>query len=885
MVGKVISHYRIEEKLGEGGMGVVYRARDLSLPRNAAVKFLSREIATEEQRRRFQQEAQAASSLNHPNILAVYEAGTEEGQQYLITEFVDGVTLREWVRRERPSLRQMLELMTGIADALACAHEAAIVHRDVKPENILIARQGYAKLADFGVAKLADGATAEGETRLTPVKHTRTGAIVGTVPYMAPEQISGGLVDARVDIFAFGAVLYELVAGCHPFEGKTDADVLHAILRLPPKPIADLRADTPAPLRFALEKALEKDPADRYQTMREFVVDLKRCLRAKPSEQEAAPLRAVVRRRWLPSAVAIAVATGLAVAALTIWRLRPSEAPAPNPLEGAKFTRLTDFEGTELDAEISNDGRFVVFVSDRDGPFDAWVTQVGTGQFVNLTKGRVPELLADVNRNVGFFYDGAEVWLRAQTRGADGKLLESRLLRIPTLGGAPQPFLDPGVNMASSPDGSKIVYHGFAVGDPMFVADRTGSNPRQIYIANAGIHCHYPAWSADGQFIYFVRGIPPGAMDVWRIAANGGEAERLTFHNSKVGYPAPLDDRTLLYVATAEDASGSWLYTLDLQRRRSRRASFGVEQYISISAGAPAPGRPRRLAATVANPSVNLWSVPVTEHVVDETGATRVSVPTVRASAPRFGPDSILYLSSKGGGEGLWKFQDEVASELWNAANGAVAAAPAVSPDGSHVCFPVRQQGRVTLYVMNANGTGRRQLAESLDVRGAPSWSPDGRWLAVAADDEKNGPRVFKVPVDGQAPVRLVDSLSLNPAWSPDGRFIVYAGPDQGGQFPLKAVTPDKQPYPLPELFLRRGAERFCFLPKSHTLVTLQGEFWNRQQDFWLIDLDTHRQRQLTRLRPGSLIAGFDVSPDGRQIIFDRARDNADIVLIDLPPR
>ena len=883
MLGKIISHYRIEEKLGEGGMGVVYRARDTLLPRNAAVKFLSRDVATEDQRHRFQQEAQAASSLNHPHILAVYEAGTDDNQQYLITEFIDGVTLREWARQQRPSLGRILDVMIGIAEALACAHEANIVHRDVKPENILVARQGFAKLLDFGVAKLIEGVAPDRQTRTSGPK-TKVGAVVGTIPYMAPEQVSGEPVDARADVFAFGAVLYELLGGQHPFEGKTDADVLHAILRVPPRPLAALRPDIPSAVRFIVEKALEKDPADRYQMMRELVIDLKRSARGKSTDADAGAPTTVARPQRRFGVVAAGLISGMALAMLAGWLTRQPDAPALNPLEGAKFARVTDFEGAEFDADISEDGRLVVFLSDRDAGFDVWVTQLGTGQFINLTKRHIPELLSDFNRNVGFLHDTAEVWLRKQGRSPNGRLLTSSLWLFPTLGGQERPFLDPAVAMALSPDGSRIAYHTFAPGDPIFVADRTGSNPRQIYVATEGLHCHYPAWSPDGRFVYFVRGIPAGGFDIWRVPSTGGEAERLTFHNSTAGYPTALDERTLLYVATAEDGSGSWLYTLDLQRRQSRRVSLGVEQYLSIDATRRVAGKPSRLVATVANPSVNLWSVPIGERIVDDTAVTRLTVPTVRASAPRVGPEYLVYLSPRGGGEGLWKLQGDIGTELWNAANGPVAAAPAISPNGTRVAFPIRQQGRATLHVMNANGTGVQRLAESLDVRGAVSWSPDGRWIALAANGE-SGPRVFKVPVDGQAPVQLVDSLSLNPVWSPDGEFIVYGGPDVGGVFPLKAITPNGQAYPLPDLTLRRGAERFCFLPKSRTLVTLQGEFWNRQQDFWLIDLEKNSSRQLTRLRPGYMVNSFDISPDGRQIIFDRARENSDIVLIDLPPR
>jgi serine/threonine protein kinase len=348
MLGRTVSHYRIEEKIGEGGMGIVYRARDLNLPRSAAIKFLSSNATTEDQRRRFQQEAQTASSLNHPQILAVYEAGTEDGQQYLITEYVDGVTLGDWARRVRPSVRQTIEVMAGVADALACAHDAGIVHRDIKPDNVLISKQGHAKLTDFGVAKLLESPSVDDEGTRTG---TLLGAVVGTVPYMSPEQANGAAIDRRSDIFSFGTVLYELVAGQRPFTGAAHADVLHAILHASPKPLAELRPDAPHELSLVVEKALEKDPADRYQSMREVVVDLRRLLRRSASPAPVPHVRARRHRQWW----ALAGLAALLVL-LVAWLGRRAESAWQNPLASARFERLTDFGGAELDAAISTDG-------------------------------------------------------------------------------------------------------------------------------------------------------------------------------------------------------------------------------------------------------------------------------------------------------------------------------------------------------------------------------------------------------------------------------------------------------------------------------------------------------------------------------------------------
>src|SRR5215831_19286869 len=285
MAGVRLSTYEIVAHIGSGGMGDVYRARDTKLNRPVAIKFLSADLADASARRRFQREAQMASSLNHPHILTVHDTGEFEGQQYLVTEFVDGFTLREWARHERPSSRRIVDLAIGIADALASAHQAGILHRDIKPENILVSKSNHAKVVDFGLAKVIDPEDPRNaKTRWISKEMTRAGIIVGTVAYMSPEQAAGRPVDARSDVFAFGAVLYELLAGRRPFEGDSDMILLHAIQYSPLRPLAEMRPDIPGELRNLVEKALEKDTADRYQSMREMVVDLKRIQRMKSGE-------------------------------------------------------------------------------------------------------------------------------------------------------------------------------------------------------------------------------------------------------------------------------------------------------------------------------------------------------------------------------------------------------------------------------------------------------------------------------------------------------------------------------------------------------------------------------------------------------------------------
>jgi Tol biopolymer transport system component len=396
------------------------------------------------------------------------------------------------------------------------------------------------------------------------------------------------------------------------------------------------------------------------------------------------------------------------------------------------------------------------------------------------------------------------------------------------------------------------------------------------------VHSHHLSWSPDGRYLYFSHGVPPDQMDVWRIPSGGGPAERITQQDSRVAYPVAIDDRSLFYTATAGDGSGPWLYSMDLEDRTAVRLSTGVEHYTSISASREVPGAPRRLVATVSNPDVALWSVPIGGRIAGEDSARRLELATARSAAPRFGPDSSLYyLASLGGADAVWRRSASGAREIWRADEGAVIGAVAVAPDGRRICFPVLQAGRSTLRCTTPDGAGLRTVAESLDVRGAPAWSPDGKWIAVGA---RVGRRVgvVKVAVDGGTPVRLLDSVASNPVWSPDGSYIVYSGASRARSVPVKAVRPDGTPHPFPALLVDRVGDSYRFMPGSSQLVVKLGGF--RQQDFWVVDVATGARRRLTRLRPGNSLRRFDVSPDGRQLVFERVRENSDVVLIELPP-
>ena len=374
--GTQLGPHRILERIGEGGMGEVFRAIDTRLNRSVAVKFLSQELSDERQRR-FQQEARLASALNHPHILTVYETGEFESQPYLVTEFVDGGTLRDWTGSTKPGWRQAVALLVGVADGLTCAHEAGILHRDIKPENILVSRNGYAKLADFGLAKLVEGEPGEHRTRTPSENRTRSGMILGTIAYMSPEQAAGKPVDRRSDVFSFGVVLYEVLAGRRPFEAATDLEVLQAVMHAP-APIADLPPDLPVGLRMAVEKALEKDPAERYQSMRELVVDLRRLVRQ--SGETTAPPGVLVPRRWRIPVLAVSALLLLALTVVAYFGLRqrsagsaPAAGKTPTPEAYRAYLKGMAFPQNAGRTQIQTGIRYLEEAIRLDPGFDqAW---------------------------------------------------------------------------------------------------------------------------------------------------------------------------------------------------------------------------------------------------------------------------------------------------------------------------------------------------------------------------------------------------------------------------------------------------------------------------------------------------------------------------------
>ena len=885
-VGRTMGCYVLQRLLGVGGMGVVYAARDTKLERDVAIKILPRAFTSNPERlARFEREARMLAAVNHPNICAIYGLEESDGIRYLVLELIDGQTLADVVQRDvralepgsstvRPGNRTGLEISDAlvigrqIVDALEAAHERGIVHRDLKPANIKITSAGVVKVLDFGLAKATDDAPA-------PAGGTRDGLILGTAAYMSPEQARGKVVDKRADIWAFGCILYEMLTGRLAFRGETDSDIIGKILEREPDWSA-LPAATPAAVRRLLLRCLAKDPKQRFRDVGDVRIEMDRIDDVLPGVPNDVAPRAARARTWLPWTVVAIVAAVVAVSEM--------RRPVPlldNPLANAQFSRVTNWDGDELYAQISPDGKWVAFFSDRAGQMDLWLSQVGTGEFRNLTEGIRPHpVAAGIIRRVGFSGDSSQVWFEIPGEGG------YRLM--PLIGGGSRPFLGRGDGAPSwSTDDARVVYFNTSGGDPLFVADRSGADARRIVVDQdengalffaPSMHNHNPIWSSDNQWIYLVHGTDPtDDMDVWRVRPSGGSPERMTDQHADINFLAPLDARTLLYVARAKDRAGPWLWALDVERRLARRVTTGLEQYTTVSASRDG----RRVVATVANPTATLLQVPLLDRPAEDSDVQPYQLPSARAFAPRFGGTSLFYLSGRGAGDGLWRFHDGQTSEVWKGADVALSEPPAVSPDGSRVAVVVRQRGKRHLTIMSADGTSIRTLAASIDIQGAAGhgtadWSPDGAWIAAGGSDEK-GPGLFKIPVNGGEPVRLTAGPAINPVWSPDGTLIVYAGVLVGGRVPILGIRPDGATVDLPAVHAQLGGG-YRFLRNGTGLVYL-----TQPQDLWLLNFSTKTTRQLTRLSNHGTLRTFDITPDGRQIVFDRTRDNSDVVLIELP--
>ncbi len=739
MIGRTISHYKILEKVGEGGMGVVYRAQDTHLNRSVAIKVLQPgAVADPERKNRFVQEAKAASALNHPNIIHVYDINTAEGTVFIAMEYVAGRTLDRLIGRKGLRIGEALQYAVQIADALAAAHAAGIVHRDIKPANIMVNDKGLVKILDFGLAKLteqAGGDEAEATVTMKQAAKTEKGTILGTVAYMSPEQAEGRKVDARSDIFSFGAVLYEMIAGRAAFQGDSKVAILSAILTKDPKAVSDTVETVPRDLEKIISRCLRKDPEYRFQHMDDLKVALRELKEDSDSGRLPAPERAVARPSRRIAAVAGGVILLAAVADVTWWLTR--RPPARQALE---LTRITSDAGLTYYPALSRDGKLLAYASDRsgEGNLDIWLHQIGGREPIRLTRHAADD------SEPSFSPDGTRIAFRSEREGGG-------IYAIPTLGGGEQRLVDQGRSPRFSPDGNWIAYW---VGDPsnfnpnkIFIIPSSGGQPRQLQAKM--FSADYPIWSPDGKHLLFL-GVEEGNAPMrerfdWYVAPVEGGAATSTGARISLHQHAVTDDRLyhagdwfgdqILFSIGTETQSSLWrarIFSRDWRLEGAPErltAGTGVDVQPSVAAG---PDGALRLVFASSSGNPELWSLPADVNQGKVSGEMRRLTSNATADmSPTVSRDGKLigFMSDRPSRD-LWVKDLDTGTETAVATGPLAELAPLVSPDGSRVAYYVfdpQETPGFTVYTVSVRGGVPKKLGEPCD----------GPFYYVSADETK----------------------------------------------------------------------------------------------------------------------------------------------------
>ena len=745
MIGQTLSHFEILEKLGEGGMGVVYKARDTHLDRLVAIKILPPDkVGDRDRRLRFVQEAKTASALNHPGIVTIHDIAQHDGVDFIAMEFVSGRTLDHVIPRRGLRLNETVDYGIQIADALAAAHAAGIVHRDLKPSNIVVTEQGRIRILDFGLAKLVErpgtGVWDEGPTNTLTAVATAQGAIVGTVAYMSPEQAEGKVVDGRTDIFSFGSVLYEMVTGQRAFAGDTPLSTVTAVLREEPKQVSLMREDVPRELERVITRCLRKDPERRWQAMSDIKVALREL---KEEVDSGAPAASAVprfrpgRALWAVAALSLVVLAG-AISVL-VWRNRSAgeTAPVPTPFTAIP---LTAYPGREQQPSFSPDGNSVAFAwnGEAEENWDIYVKLVGAGSPQRLTTDPALEL------SPAWSPDGSSI--------AFGRVRDDRrvaILVVPSRGGPEREVLEVvragvlgrGEILAWSADSRFLaVATSPAEAEPVVLTavDLATGATRPLTKPSSGFDTHLlPSISPDGRTLAFVRqgrGLRTGKLHVQALSASF----------EPVGEPRQLAGKPEFYHGVAWSATGRdlivssgssgnvalWRVPLQHPEQLERLSPFGDE--CRQPAVAALQGR---LAFTRASWDENTWRMTLSE-------------PGRAAGAPV----RVIGLT-----------RSELNAQF--------------SPDGSRIVFESMRSGTQELWVADQDGRNALQLT-SFNGRlgGTPAWSPDGQSVAFDLRNEDGRGDVYVVPARGGAPVRLTNDPAddLVPSWSRDGQSISW---------------------------------------------------------------------------------------------------------------
>ena len=857
-------------------MGEVYKAYDPSLKRHVALKILPREtIATEEMLRRFAREARAASSLNHPNIVTVYEIGHAEVDQarvdFMAMELIEGETLRSLLSR-RVDLPKALHYLAQIADGLAKAHAAGILHRDLKPENIMITKDGFAKILDFGLARTSvpenGGNDTEGEVQADTV--SLPGTVVGTIGYMSPEQVRGSAIDERSDIFSFGCILYEVLTRRRPFQGTSAVDTFHKIVYEPPSPIGNVDPPVSDALRRATLKCLSKNPEERYQSSKEIAIDLREIRREYESGVHSSnvvsglrstrPTRPRALWLWIAASVLILTAAGL------IWtQLSPArKAPAPGGFESMTIERLAATSSVQS-AAISLDGRYIAHVESSPKGDVLLVRQVKTGSEIEAAP-------ADGKSygELSFSPDGE--YIRYVHDGA--------LRQSPALGGAGKILIEPfSYPVSFSPDGKRCV---FIRAGSIFLANSDGSGERLLSTATKGEEYVQPSWSPRGEVIACTRRsqrmVERGNM--WIELLKLGSVDS----SPAVSLPAILGERwyQITSISWLPDAGGiavsaarhalieKQLYEITYPEGRTRRLTNDLFEYEGASVTADGLA----LVSRQTDRRSSIWIIP-REHperavrVVEGVGFIR------HVSAL---PDGdILYAASVGAGSDIWRISIDGTRQKQLTDDPGSDVMPAVSPDGRTIAFTSSRSGQLTVWTMGADGAHQKQITtEGRDVR--PRFSPDGTWLVYNSTGSSRSV-LYKIAVRGGKPTPIPSSWTKVPVISPVGKFIAAVDEDRKlGVISATDGSPvrsfDEQS--MNELRWTKDSLAIAFMRNTAPLDGLSG---GALPSIYLQRLDGGPAERILDASPDQILS-FDWTPDGKSLLVARLANQKGVVML-----
>jgi eukaryotic-like serine/threonine-protein kinase len=831
--GQTIGHYEILSTLGRGGMGEVYLARDTKLGRKVALKFLPSDFTKDAERlRRFEQEARAVSALNHPNILTIHEIGAVDGHDFIATEFVDGQTLRGRMTDGGLKIEEALDIAIQITSALAAAHEEGIVHRDIKPDNIMLRRDGLVKVLDFGLAKLTESKDSGPEDPTRAMVKTSTGIVMGTTAYMSPEQARGLSLDARTDIWSFGVVLYEMVTGRAPFTGPTAGDLIAQILEREPPPLSSYKSDAPAELHKILQKALCKDREQRYQTSSELLADLKSLKLALElgahSRSQAQPWFGTPARNKRLALIGLLSLLLLVPVTFAVYKrisnIRPKSSRLPQPPTVLKTTQITNGSGLDVFAALSPDGNAIAFSSDRSGAFEIHINQLTPGS-------REIQITSDGGQNL------APAW------SPDGKLIayysrnRGGIWVVPALGGVAKQLTQFGSRPTWSPDGSSIAFQSVPISNidsndramppsVLWLVPAQGGEARQLTkVGNPPGGHGAPAWSPDGKRIAFTVGdFFSSDLTIWSMSTNGSDLKQMA-----VGAFDPLYSPDGEKIYFAKDY-GLWSLPIAPEdgevvgepAQLIPATGHGRIRFLTISANG------KKLAFSPLTSTSNIWSLPMSTNSDQATGSP---VPLTgnadfRTFLPSFSADGskIAYqtwptgavgtnlwlmdadgknpaqLTTSGGTVPSWLNQERVAflrrreegtmllSVTLNGGNEKAlldfndkVEYARLSPDGKQVAFNSKKSGTTNVWTISIDGRDAKRLTFDNELMAFPCWSPDGKFLAFQmkrGDDQ----HVAIIPSGGGTPTQITfdHGLSWSHSWSPDGNKIAFAGSRNG---------------------------------------------------------------------------------------------------------